>query len=223
MSFYSKNFDVYVVLTAPQGVVPWSKDRWREIAEELEPFVSSPRGKTALRTTQIDVNNAGKTLSFGRLGWDAKSHGRWTQVIAVDDDTSGKRPLFLSAESWSPSWAQCEREKEAPDFFVSLHNAHSDITPRVLLFRAILVVALSSSEASAQRALLRSAIEAIAIRAESPLSVCKERTWGRPVGTVGYTDALNDLGLIGLFKPGDPHRRPIDLSTFAEQWAALTP
>ena len=68
---------------------------------------------------------------------------------------------------------------------------------------------------------LRAAVKAIAKRLESPISVCKRRSWGKQAGMVGYTAALNDLGVVGLFKPGDRQRRPLDLDIFADQWALL--
>ena len=113
------------------------------------------------------------------------------------------------------------KDNEAPDFYMSLYNAHSTATHGPSQFSAILLIALSALAPDFQRADLRTTVISMARRFESPLSVWKRRSWGKQVGTVGFTDALNDLGLVGLFKPGDRHRRPLDLSTFADEWAPL--
>jgi hypothetical protein len=191
-----------------------------EIAHRLEPFVSSPRGKTALRTTQLAAGT-GKKMAFGKLGWDLRSHKHWTHFASADYDESSAQRLFLSTEAWTPSWTQCVKDDAAPDFYMSLYNAHSSVTHGPSQFSAILLIALSALAPDIQRAELRTAVISIARHCESPLCVWKRRSWGRQVGTVGFTEALNDLGLVGLFKPGDRHRRPLDLSTFADEWAPL--
>jgi hypothetical protein len=221
MSFnYSKEFDVYVVLSATHIASPWLQVQWLQTAGLLEPFASSTRGKTALRTMQFPADSR-KPISFGRLGWDARSHNRWTLDSTGGGEEFSAERVFLSTEAWAPAWTQCAKDGEPPDFFLSLHNARPGAAPEALCFGAILIIALSALEADDRRMRLRTAVKAIAKQLESPISVFKRRSWGKQVGTVGFTAALNDLGVVGLFKRGDCQRRPLDLYTFADQWAPL--
>ncbi len=144
---------------------------------------------------------------------DSKFDGRWRE--------SSADRVFLSAEAWAPSWTQCAKDGEAPHFFLSLHNERAGAAPETLHFTAIVVIALSVQESDDRRQRLRTAVKAIARLLESPISVFKQRSWGKQVGRVGYTAALNDLGFVGLFKRGDHHRRPLNLDTLADQWALL--
>jgi hypothetical protein len=219
MPFHTKEYDVYVVLSGPRTTPPWSWNKWSGIAKRLEPFTSSTRGKVSLRTTQVSKDTQ-KKLPFGKLGWDITSHSRWTHGSPTNAAESA-RWVFYSAEAWAPSWTQCEKEKDAPDFFMSLNNAHIQGESEKSQFGAKLIIALSVLESETRRADFRMAVMSISKSVASPLTVWKQRCWARPFGTVGFTDALNDLGVIGLFKVGNYHQRPLNTGTFSEDWMRL--
>lgn len=220
MAFYSKEYDAYVILSGPRTIPPWSWEKWSAISTFLEPFTITARGKISLRTTQISKDSR-KKIPFGKLGWDDESHSRWTHGSPITLETS-RGWLFLSAEAWAPSWTLCEKNGEAPDFFISLRNAPMGDESNASQFGAVLILALSGSEVENRRSDFRMAVSSVAKSVASPLIVWKRRTWGRPFGAAGFTDALNDLAVTGLFKVGNPHQRLLDAATFAEEWNLLT-
>jgi hypothetical protein len=219
MSFCEKDYATYVVLSGPRTTTPWNWSLWMEIQKSLEPFSLVSRGKAAIRSTQI-TRNKGKQIPFGRLGWDQKSHLKWTHG-APGAEIDFEELCFLNMEAWAPSWTICVKEGMAPDFYFSLHNEHSRGENEKSLFGSILVAALATSEGSERLAQFEAAVKGIATKLHSPLSLYKHRKWGTPIGNEAFTNALCDLGLIGLFKVGPRHQRPLDSSTFAEHWNTL--
>ena len=50
----------------------------------------------------------------------------------------------------------------------------------------------------------------------------QRRPWGKAWGSgLAFTDAIQDLVIAGLFKPGRRHERPLDEATFSEKWTFL--
>jgi hypothetical protein len=220
MPFHTKEYDVYVVLSAPRVAPPWTWEKWSGIAERLQPFTGSNRGKASLRTMQVSKDTQ-KKLPFGRLGWDNASHSRWTHGCPTNAAESA-RWVFYSAEAWAPSWTQCVKENEAPDFFISLTNKHIQGESGKSQFDAELIIALSVSESESRQADFRAAVISISKSVASPLTVWKRRHWARPFGQLGFTDALNDLAVVGLFKAGDYRQRPLNTETFKEAWTQIS-
>jgi len=223
VAYYAKEFDVYVLLGAP-GVTPWQWQAWAEIEPLLSPFVCSARGKPLLRSTQtsgtVEQNRA---VTFGRMGWEAKAHERWT-VGSHSIDLVANPRTFISTEAWAPSWNVCEKFREAPDFYLHLMAA----SPRNKVdlesqFDSILVVALQASSPDVVRAELRTAMASVALLLRSPLAVTKRRPWGFASGAMGgFRDAIQDFGVgRGLFKNSDPQTAPLTQNTFAEAWEVL--
>ena len=54
VAFHTGEYDVYLVLTGTDAPSPWTTAAWLPLAETLAPFVASPRGKAAVRCTQLD-------------------------------------------------------------------------------------------------------------------------------------------------------------------------
>ncbi len=217
MPFVSRNYDVYVVLCAPHRPIPWSWGHWSRAATLFDPFAVSPRGKTAIRSTQL-LDQSRETIHFGKLGWDERSHQRWTHGSPLNAKESAHWK-FLSMEAWAPSWSLCEQEP--PDFFLSvtrgLQIGMSDHAPMV----GVIVAALNGTETPEKRTAFRSAVAAAAREFSSPLTVWKQRRWARPVGRLAFRDAISDLGLAGLFKRGLDSRTPLTDSIFSERWTKL--
>ncbi|MES2206808.1 MAG: hypothetical protein V4525_08435 [Pseudomonadota bacterium] len=219
MLFFEKEYLVYVVLSGPYTKKPWSWPLWQEIQKLLEPFALISRGKAAIRSTQVLGNN-GKKISFGKIGWDEKSHAKWTHDSPVTE-TSSKNWCFLNVEAWAPSWTVCAKENSAPDFYLSVNNEHPYGESDKSQFGAIVIVALATSTGSERLMQFTAAVTKIAAKLNSPLVVYKHRNWGTSIGSSGFTNALNDLGVTGLFKAGARHQRPLDVSTFSQQWMLM--
>lgn len=220
--YYAKNYDVYALLGAP-NLLPWQWEVWMKIEPLLAPFVSSDRGKPTVRSSQTSgVGKESRSIAFGKMGWDSKSHLRWTHGSPSGALEPSLR-RFLGMEAWTPSWTVCVKEHEAPDFYFHLLRAPHVQHGIEHLFGSVLVVALTAGAPVARRDDLRSAMTAIATLLQSPLAVCKRRAWGIASGsTGGFRDAVQDLGVgRGLFREEDPHAKPISLETFSEQWSLL--
>ncbi|MEN4920172.1 hypothetical protein ABE485_15985 [Achromobacter spanius] len=215
MAFHTRTYDAYLVLTGPSAPAPWTTAAWLPVAQALAPFTESPRGKAAVRCTQIDKATR-KRASFGRLGWNEAAHRKWTH------DAPETAPwIFLGAEAWAPSWTQCERDVQAPDCFVALSTPSAVHRDEPLHFGGKLLVALACDAPQDLRARLRETVVAVARGLDSPLAAHQVRAWGKPSSYGGFTAAMNDLSIVGLFRGGNPHERPLDLATFEESWTAV--
>jgi hypothetical protein len=203
VAFHERVFETFVFLTDPKQPVPWHSDAWQKLMPALDPLVSGARGPAGVRSDQYDEH--GKIVRLGRLGWNAKSHERWA---------SG-RPRFLHVEVWAPGWGACEREGLAPDVFFSITNeAMSQREGATLSFNAVVVLAATDEEGAHRAAqFLNRALQPL-------LAVHRRRPWGRSSGT-GFTDAIQDLGITGVFKPGERHSKPVDPGLLAGDWSPL--
>lgn len=207
-------YDVYLVLTGAAAAPLWRTDVWLPAAQALDAYTVSARGKAAVRSVQIDKATR-KSAKFGRLMWNADSHRKWTH------DAPDTAPwIFLGTEAWAPSWNQCEKDRQAPDCYVSVSQPTAVGLDRPLQFGGKLLVALAADAPEALRAALRAAIIGIAREQRSPLTVYQHRPWGK-ASFGGFTAAMNDLSVTGLFKDGDPQARPLDLATFVEDWSPV--
>ncbi|WP_256228988.1 hypothetical protein [Variovorax sp. YR750] len=220
--FHAKNYDLFVLLGAPD-LLPWQWQIWVEIEPLLAPFVCSDRGKSIVRSSQASgLGKEYRSIAFGKMGWDLKSHLRWTHGSPSNALDSNPR-RFLGMEAWGPSWTVCEKEHEAPDFYLHLLSAPNARQGGIPRFGSMLVVALTASASGERRRELRAAMIAVAALLKSPLAVCKRRAWGIASGAAGgFRDAVQDLGVgRGLFREEDPHAQPVSLETFSEAWSPL--
>lgn len=211
MGFADAFFDVYVVLGAPSAPGMWMSDQWAKVSRSLDPHMSSPRGRALVRSFQSDLRSK-RSVSFGRLGWDKKSHEKWT--FPADGSLVGR--LFESCEAWSPSGAVCEQEGDPPDCFVLLRNERALFADKLLKFDSVLVIAIRAGIPSSET--VREAVSEIARSVPSVLLAYQRRPWSLPSHAGG---AINDLAAFGLFKPGNSHERPLDCATFAGDWEQL--
>ncbi len=122
-------------------------------------------------------------------------------------------------EAWAPSWTLCEQEP--PEFFLSLTKGHANGPMRRPSYGGVLIAALSATEPEGRRIAFRSAVTELAHELSSPLAVWKQRRWARPVGTLGFRDAVNDLALAGLFKTGLRRANLLDPGIFTEDWTRI--
>ena len=156
-------------------------------------------------------------MSFGRLGWDEKSHSKWIQ-----SEANPGHVRFLHAEAWAPSWNQCERDDLAPDSYLDLVNerllGHAD---KKLLFSQRLLFALASDRGDEEAKALQGTLSKWAAKLSAPVFARTFRSWGLPFGGGGFTGAIQDMAVSHLFKPGDPHARELDNASLTEPWEFL--
>ena len=211
MSFFARDDEVFLLLAAPGSPGLWQAEQWRPFAAAIDPVVAQARaGKSGVRTHQY--NPQGKLIPFGRMGWDTKSHAKWTHTA----DTAGAR--FMRLEAWAPTWTVCEKDDLAPDLFISLFNeAHLTAAGRPLLFGQRLVCAVATELGEEACATLKQALAQLALQQQAPVLAHARRPWGKAM-LGGFGSAIQDLALTDLFKPGNPHARPLDAETFRGHW-----
>ena len=220
--YHAKNYDLYVVLGAPDSTEVWQWENWNKITKELEPFVSIGRGKTAIRTTQF-VKDGRKTVSFGQIGWNEKGHQKWTHGSPTTIETS-KTWTFLQMELWSPAWTICDREHCLPDIFVAFRNEAFWPRKIPLKFNQTIIFAVSTALGDDVLSNAHKWILQLSADLHSPLAAHQKRTWGKAFGNLGgFSNSIQDMITTGLFKVGDHRNRPVDLQTFEESWTPIFP
>ena len=213
MAFFSREYEVFLLLAAPASPGLWLQEQWTPFADAVNRIVAQARGKGAVRSHQY--NPAGKLIPFGRMGWDAKGHAKWTHTQATTD------ARFMSLEAWAPAWTTCEKDDLAPDLFISLFNEdYLNHAGKPLLFGQRLVCAVAADLGQEAAATLRAALAQLAAKQQAPVFAHARRPWGKAM-LGGFSSAIQDLALTDLFQPGDVHARPLDAATFRGSWEML--
>ncbi|WP_426070347.1 hypothetical protein [Janthinobacterium sp. DSP2-3-3] len=212
MAFFSHDYEVFLLLAAPDAAPLWEAAQWAPFAASLDAIVAraGTRGKTGVRSHQY--NPKGKPIAFGRLGWDDKSHAKWTHTAETVD------ARFMSLEAWAPSWTTCEKDDQAPDLFLALANESLlGRAGKPLQFGQRLVCAIATDMGPDAAAALRQSLTQLAARQDAVVFARTRRPWGR-AAYGGFTGAIQDMLIGGLFQPDDPHAQPLDAATFRETW-----
>lgn len=217
MAFHTGDYDTYVLLGDAASRPLWHWSNWQQLVPKLDPLVQAARGKPALRSTQF-ISNQRSTVKFGRIGWDEKSHQKWTHGSPVSSPASTNWK-FLSVELWAPSWTECERQGLAPHVFLSVSS--EAVTSSAQAFEPVVLLAVASEVAGREQILVTAAVDQLVQVIAAKLVAFQRRPWGRSVGRIGFTNAIQDLHVSGLFKPGRRHDRPVDLDLFADAWQPM--
>ena len=213
MAFFSRDYEVFLLLAAPDAPPLWEAAQWLPFAASLDGVVAQARGKASVRSHQY--NPKGKPIPFGRLGWDAKSHAKWTHTPATTE------ARFMSLEAWAPTWTICEKDDQAPDLFLAMANESLlGLAGKTLQFSQRLVCAIATDMGPEATASLRLSLAQLAAQQNAVIFAHTQRQWGR-AAYGGFTGAIQDMLIGGLFQPDDPHARPIDAATFREPWTRM--
>jgi hypothetical protein len=182
----------------------------------LDPLVQMCRGKAALRTLQYEGK---RPISFGRLAWNAQSHSRWTHGSPITHEKA-RAWRFAAVELWAPTWSACERDGLAPEVFFAAFNEKfaSDGTNIRFSQRLFLAVAADLGQIAERQA--RSAVQRLAQSFNGVLTAYQQRPWGFAFGSA-FSESIQDMLILGLFTPGNPHERPIDPTSFRERWSEI--
>ncbi|MGO9771646.1 MAG: hypothetical protein ACLPSW_19275 [Roseiarcus sp.] len=227
MAFYSREYEVYVVLGGPNASPPWVYSTWREASGAVDPLIEAARGRPAVRSTQLGPKSGSpnqRSISFGRVGWNDKGARKWChsedgQLVSSDPSR------FLGSEVWAPSWTACERDRLAPDVYFAMSKAFSfDASGKpndALNFNSTCVLAVATDMGPSAVGQARRSAESVASVLHAALRAHSVRPWGRPFGPGSYSNAINDLVTVGLFKPGPRHKEPVSLSMLDGSWASF--
>jgi hypothetical protein len=127
-------------------------------------------------------------------------------------------------EVWAPAWTECEREDLAPDVFLSIVNESFACGSRKSLsFNPVVVFAFVSELARKQPSKVSAVVSALRELTSAKLIGYKRRPWGKPCGSDGFTNSIQDLTLSGLFKPGPRHGGEFGFHHLADKWKTLPP
>jgi hypothetical protein len=212
MPFYDRDYSVLLLLPGPAAPELWKSSNWKVLEAAINPYMASQRGKASVRT--IQYSSTGKPISFGRLGWDSKSHEKW-----VHQETGLEGAIFVHVEVWSPSWSQSEKDNRAPDFYFALANERRiGSSDKKLLFNQRLICAIAHDREPGEIASLEQRFALLAKQLSAAVFAKTTRPWGLSIGGGGFTSALQDMAISHLFKPGDPHARPLDQASLSEPW-----
>ncbi len=200
MAFHTAIYDTYVVLGSPDAAPLW---RWKlgNGCGRRSILDSSCTGNPAVRSTQFLPKLTG-VVKFGRLGWKEADHQKWCHGSPANKDAS-RSWKFHSLEVWAPAWTACERENLAPDVFLSIANeSFAGGSREALSFNPVVVFAVVAELARQQPSEVSAAVSALHELTSAKLIGYKSRPWGKACGSDGFTNAIQDLTLSGLFKPG---------------------
>jgi hypothetical protein len=206
-------------MTAP----PWVERTWSQIFGALDPLIHTARDAAAVRSTQLSRESGPpnqRKISFGRIGWNKAGCNKWTH--AEDGRLlSGGHAAFLNCEVWAPSWSVCEREGLGPDVFFSVSSESTDSSKAsgTLNFNSACILAVASElgqphEVSKTADSFASVVQAV-IRAHCV------RQWGHVRDGAHHLNAINDLVVAGLFKPGPRHQAPLSLLSLVGTWTSF--
>jgi hypothetical protein len=157
-----------------------------------------------------------KGISFGRLGLDETSRAKWSHT-QDGQLASGISAMFLTAEVWAPSWSVCQKDGAPPDLFFDMSSERSGVGGgNDFAFGSAMVLAVASElELGSQT---RESALHIADATKAVLVRRQKRPWGVSTGNGGFTNAIQDLSLTGLFVPGPRHEKPVGEGLLLGEW-----
>lgn len=217
MRFHQRNYVLYLILgkDAPAPIYEWAV--WKGLVPALDPIVGAARGHPGMHSSQIDQITR-RLVPFGKLGWNERSHMRWTHKSPLTAATSGAW-FFEATQIYAPHWPTCVREDAAPDVYVHLHaEPAKDAGPFDL---ALLLALYAGLPRHILERTVPDAIAAAAGRMNALLVATQESPWGRTTGS-GYTDIIQYhlVGLARSIEPADAQAAP-NISSLPGQWRSL--
>jgi hypothetical protein len=215
MAFYTNDYDVYVLLGDPASEPIWYWQRWAQVMPDLDELLLATRGAASVRSIQFLPNRAG-TVKFGRINWKESDQQKWTHRSPINLETSAIWS-FCNMELWAPGPKQSERENLSPDVFLSISNQAQ--FGKAASFNPVIVIAVVSHLAQLQSNSVARVIRKMAELSNAKFVAHQRRPWGHTaLGGRGFTNAINDLQVTGLFKPGSRQERSLGLELFAGAW-----
>jgi hypothetical protein len=214
----NRSYKIAVLLGSAKAIPLWEWVNWQSVAAVIDPIVRRARGKPGVRCSQYEGQDS---VRFGKIGWNETGHQKWTHGSPMNSEKS-QGWLFSYFEIWCPIWTACERDGLPPDFYLSISNEGSSAGfQQELAFNPTVVAAVGQDLRGEVAELVDAAVIEIAKLTEAELAAQMIRPWGFSLDGVGFTNAIQDLGVLGLFKPGPRHDRPVTLDTFQHGWQLL--
>jgi len=217
--FLTRQYDAHLFLAAPDAENIWNWAQWQKLIPLLSPFMQSPRGRTSIRMTQFQANSSlspdQSYIRFGALGWNEKSHQKWTHGSSQTLDIS-KTWEFCCASTWAPGPGICEKQDCPPDGYLTIRNEiQSGMTREQCKFAYSLMLAVACDITHDG---LEGTLTACKKLLQAVLAAKTHTTWSPSFGG----NSMTDWEIFGApFKVGSPHKRPLSLATLEGPWQAF--
>jgi hypothetical protein len=152
MSFADRSYHYYIIFGENKpGKEPWLENEW---FNDFEPLfnniidISPYKKDTGLRVLEYikenETDKYWKQYKLGRLKWDKKSHEKWTIKNTDKKD-------FHHFASWTPLWTICEKNKTAPDVYISISDEKRTNMKNPCQFDAFVTVAVAEEIGNIQK------------------------------------------------------------------------
>lgn len=214
---WDRTYTLDVILGDPAASALWNWTQWKQAVSLIDPILSATRGRPGVSSTQFNGKNH---VRFGTLGWNYKSHQKWTHNSPLSClAAESAKWNFLSTEVWAPSRGNCGRDNCPPDFFFYFSNEGFWTTEdgSALQFNPVVIIAIAEAlpaEVLEQEVTMTCKISRML---NAKLHAYKSRKWGFKSGS-GFMNPIADIAVTkGLFKPGPIHNWDLSLDVFDKE------
>jgi hypothetical protein len=216
--FITRQYDCHLFLAAPDAENIWNWAQWCKLVPLLTPFMQSPRGRTSIRMTQLPLDltlsSNPDSIRFGQLGWNSKSHEKWTHG---SPQTAGKSEEweFCCAGIWAPGPGVCEKQDCPPDSYLTIRNEiQSGMTREDCKFAYSLLLAVACDTPHEGLAEIIAACKALT-QAVCTLKI--RTTWSPEFANSSMTD-WDTFG--APYEVGNPHKKSLSTAILLGEWTA---
>jgi len=213
--YSTRQYDVRLLLAAPDSPLLWEYPLWQKLVPELTPLLSSDRGRTSLRMTQLDLRKNGSPnetyIRFGPIGWNEKAHRKWTHG-SPDTAESSMHWGFCGFSAWAPAPSKCN-DCPSDGYLVVRNEATPESNGKSYRFSYSVLAAIACDLPEADSTMER-AFHALRSTIPSVLLAKTQRSWAGV--EVRGSGSLTDCEAFGApFKPG---RQPVSLNMLTGDW-----
>lgn len=203
-----------VIVGKSQTQLAWHWETWSKILPWLNPIIAATNEKTGVRSVQ-GVGEKQRDVRFGQLGWDARSHQRWTHLSPANKHESLGWD-YANTEIWAPRWTVCLRENRDPVVFMAIENPHIVTSPKPDQFNQFVQISMEMIFFDKIHLAIDQAVWNIAQLLESSMIIYRTSPWALRGDSV--QSALNNqLHYLGMYED-----LVLDLSKTRGGWQGYT-
>lgn len=206
----SDDYISFVIVGSSTEHRAWHWNTWTRIASSLDPIVEATIEPVGVRSLQ-SFKGGNEQIGFGRLGWDSKSHQKWTHGSELNRGV-GDLWQFIFTEVWSPRWAVCLREHRNPILFIRIENPFILSEPKAGQFNQFIQLSATVELFGRTEAATEAVLRKISSLLRGVLTIFRVSPWNVHGDCV--QDVLNNhLRYVGMYDDIIP-----DLSKSSGGW-----